>query len=82
MSIISKPSGRRCDSYETQQCNGQHHHESRSVDAFDVPHLLRLALSLRELPGKCHGSSHFKISDNFAEWLDYHLENNWGLGLA
>jgi hypothetical protein len=82
MSIISKSLGRSCDGYETQQCNGQHHHERRLVDVFGVPHLLRLVLSLRELPGKCHGSSRFKTSDNFAEWLDYQLKNNWGLGLA
>jgi hypothetical protein len=69
------PSGRRCDGYETQQCNGQPHHESRLVDVFDVPHLLRLVLSLWVLPGKCHGSSHFKTLDYFAEWLDYHFEN-------
>ncbi len=40
------------------------------------------ALSLQALPGKCHKNSHFKTSDNFAEWLDYQLENDWGSGLA
>ncbi len=24
----------------------------------------------------------FQNVNNFAEWLDYHLENDWGLGLA